>query len=183
MKLPNGFSYIDHSRRVRLDLTLPEYVLADFFEQCERNNVVPSYDAALSSIGLSHPSIYESLLAQLQIKGIVIAENGKVNMTPTWGMVTKKDEQFEEIWAILRKKGYKEKARKNFTKAVRISKFEVIREAAKIHVKNTPDETFQMAGHNFLDPSNKVWLDQTEKHSETAVKPAIIAPTGKKETR
>jgi len=185
-KMPKGFSYINHEKRSRLKLTVNEYIFADYLEQCLKTDIKINTESLVKMMG---PDVIEKpveTLDSLKFKGIInyTKINGifNVEMTNVWGLVSKKDELFEKIWKILRNKGTKEKARKNFVKTIRVVPYETLEKAALKLVSETPDVTFQMSGHNFLDPSIKAWEDILAKKAEEPVN-KIAVPDGRKETR
>lgn len=164
LKTPVGLSIIEHNKRHKLNLTLEEYVLADF---------IYTYNKSHKSGGITWrryyhelgfmPNDVRSIAASLKKKNIITIDEAKSRNSTTdlWNVLFDEDTQFEELWK-LHNRGNKQQARKNFSASKRLVPYATLLEKYQDYINSVDDPQYIMNTSKWLDPKLRNWENEYE---------------------
>lgn len=159
-----GTTSVNHKIRVRLGLSLREYVLLDFLTKWHfKNKEAVTYGDIWKATGI-YIRFVDRMYQRLKGKGLLFKDvDGKVKTTELWNGSFSNSEDFEELWKIMHT-GTKNVAKSAFDKAVKVDSFENIKNGLVEYVK-FKEEIGQFPVHlsTFLNYKNKIWEGPFDK--------------------
>lgn len=158
-----GNTTIQHSLRVKLKITMVEYVLLDFIHQWHLKKKEPiTFGDYWIACGVKS-RLLSAKFKRLKDKELLFKDvDGRVKTTDKWNSNFNSSEQFETLWKLLNV-GNKQVAKKSFSLALKVDSFENIKKGLEDYIKFV-NETDQFRKHlaSFLNPKNKEWTTERD---------------------
>jgi hypothetical protein len=175
-----GISIINHRVRLKLNLSLSEYVFIDYIKkhQDDKDTRI-TYADIFGNTGLK-PSEIPDLWKSLKEKKLVYRhETGIVTTTPLWDDHFMQKDNFHTFWN-LNVYGNRNKAFVQFERCIKLVSFDVLVSKYKDYLKWCDEtDTFKMMASTWLNPKLKHWEDVLPEKQKRNQKP-IEQSTDKK---
>lgn len=158
LRKPKGTSIIEHGIRIDLNLSIPQYVVADFIYVYNKTykTYSPTFRQYWTETGLL-PEEVNAIIKELAAKQIIYMAK-RIELTNRWVTKFNDDAQFDQLWQIYNV-GNKQEARENFLACKKIVTFDVLLERLTFYKGTITDPKYAMHLKKFLDPKYKRWED------------------------
>ena len=164
-----GFSVIDHRIRMKLKLSIIDYVILDAIAQI---TVVDNFKFSgldkLRAITGIDPHELQPIVSNLIQKDLLVKNEKYMYIPcPLFLNAVGYDQMFEYLWRMFKNKGSlgnKAIAKKAYVKAIKVSPLkEIVQGAQNYWTSKAEDSEFKIHLSTFLNPENKMWLDKFKK--------------------
>lgn len=158
--IATGITCIDHKKRLKLKLTIEEYVLMATIDDLVLNKKA----AIISSISKTIGEVNGKLLLKLTEENKIIIKKDSYICGDEWRLHFPHEECFESLWTLFKNsgaKGNKAKAFEAYRKAIKTDSMKNIVSGAKAYIakKISEDNQFLMHLSSFLSPEYQYWRD------------------------
>ncbi len=166
---------IDHSIRIKSNLTLREYVVLDFLRNwylIEKKSIT---FGDFKEVWITPPSIHTTY-SKLLDKGFLFKDvDGKIKTSDKWNThFADNNIQFDELWK-LHNIGNKQKAKSALIQALKVDSFDNIKNGLLEYIEfRKQTDQFPVHLSSFLNHKNKEW--QTKRDVSIYKKKEAIAP-------
>ncbi len=159
-----GTTLINHKIRLKLGLTLREYVVCDFIHSyIYETKKARTFGEWFKGTGF-YPRMIHLTYERLLNKGVLFKDtDGMVKTTVMWNKHFPNDrENFNQIWR-LHNVGNKQQAQKVFIASCKVDTFENILKGTERYVEWLKEsDQFPMHTSTFLNPNYKRWNDERD---------------------
>lgn len=157
-----GVSTIIHSTRIKLNLTVQEYCLADMAWQLHMHEDGLDEAKLCQMLGLNHDQ-YDHTMKSLTQKGILCG----TGFAEKWLHEFNGEENFRIFFEdIFRKRGTRKVAYNNYKLACRLIEREELHRLAKIYVEGCSEWKYIMFAEKFLNSKQQRWLDVVAQQTQ-----------------
>lgn len=186
-----GTSIVNHQIRVKLNLSLEEYVIMEYIEKCARDVIGINYPSIYEKTGIEHDDAKE-LFVTLWTKGFIETTQSVSKFKPTskwFSALSSIKNEFEEFWMSMHIKtangkkniswtGSKQDALNKFTKARKIESFEYLMAQKELYFKMIASSDFRkvMGCSVFLNVDTKRYSEDWGKSINKEIVVEEIVP-------
>jgi hypothetical protein len=168
-----GFSVIDHRVRLKLNLSVIDYIILDAVAQITivDNIKFTGLKKLRTIVGIDESELL--VIVKDLIRRELLVPSEKYRYVPYLLFLSslKYDEGFEYLWRMFKTKGSlgnKQTALKAYKGAIKVSPLkEIVVGANNYWASKAPDAEHKLHLSTFLNPDNKMWLDQYRKIQPT----------------
>lgn len=172
-----GKSTIDHQIRVKLSMSMSEYVIMLFLDSTKIGEDIPT-DKLFVETGLTLTEF--NMITNSLIDKKLVTENFLVP-TSKWTNEFASEKDFEEFWEIFQKHGEKNQAKKNYFIVRKTVDKDYLHERARIYIKGVLEVRksidYGKGAQVWLNPKEERWNDLAPGENKVTITKEEEQPT------
>lgn len=149
----NGTSIINHSIRIKLNLTLHEYILLDFIFSSKNGNL--TFNDYYTNLGFNKTET-QNIINSLKEKKFLVWNN-KIDVCHQWKNEFNVDDKVDELW-LIHPSGTKAKVKQRLPNVLKQINYIDLKDKLIKYVESCNiNESFPKNLDTFLNPKDKNW--------------------------